>query len=427
MKIGLIIIGDELLIGSTQDCNMLYLGKKLALLGMKLDSCHVIADEKAVIQQVFKNAMEEYDITFCSGGLGPTIDDRTKNALATFINSELEDNPKARLLAQKHYDRRGLEWFPELNNYHMIPKGVEPYLNPKGLAPGLYFKNFSGRELLCAPGVPREFQGMIDHYFSESPLGTKYSSRRSLTIRTAGIPEEQIFNKKSPTLWKALSQFGQVSSYPRFTGIDIVINDISVRENELIEKLESLPELLPVKNHIWHFGNGPIEEIVIKFANSHGLTISTAESCTGGLIAHQLTEISGSSEVFHGSVVSYANSIKETTLGVKKESLNQFGAVSEQVAMEMAKGARAQMKTTYAVSTSGIAGPLGGSEEKPVGTVAIAIDGPNGVSSKMYQIPAIFDRDEMKKRFATRALISLYKLMKNDFLDKGHSPQTEDV
>ena len=413
MKIGLIIIGDELLSGSTQDCNMLYLGEKLRSLGYKLNACQVIQDEIEVIKKSLAQALKENDITICSGGLGPTIDDRTKAALSAFLGVELEDSPHARKLALEHYQRRSLNWYPELNNYHMIPAGVQAYFNPKGLAPGLLLKK-NHQQLLCAPGVPREFQSMVDHFFDSLLENKNNAARNYFTIRTNGIPEEQIFNKKCPNLWQTLSQFGNISSYPRMSGIDIVISDLKMTSTEVEEKLTTLPELEPIRNHVWHLGNGNIQELIIEQAKKHNITISTAESCTGGLMAHLLTEVSGSSQVFFGSVVSYDNSVKKNILGVTQDNLDNFGAVSLEVAQQMASGVRNQMNTTYSVSTSGIAGPLGGSEEKPVGTVAIAIEGPSGLHSKIYQIPPIFDRDEMKKRFASRALISLFKQMKKD-------------
>ena len=217
---------------------------------------------------------------FVQVDLATTIDDRTKNALAAFLNVELEDNQSARRLAHHHYERRGLEWNPKLNNYHLIPEGVTPFPNPKGMAPGLHL-TLKNKELLCAPGVPREFQSMVDEFLEGHQATQNLEQRNYLTIRTAGIPEEQIFNHKCPTLWNTLSSFGSVSSYPRFTGIDIVINDIKIDEAELIVKLENLEELKPIKNHVWHIGNGEIEEIVIEYAkkiNSLSLAQKAAQA-----------------------------------------------------------------------------------------------------------------------------------------------------
>lgn len=415
MKIGLIIIGDELLAGSTQDCNMLYLGEKLRSIGLTLSHCQVIADQLPSIEQAFKDSLNNFDLTICSGGLGPTIDDRTKLALANFLSVELKENEDAKNLAAIHYSRRGLTWQPALNNYHMIPQGVTAFLNPKGLAPGLYLKINNQKELLCAPGVPREFQAMVDHFFEKNHLDKMAKERAYFSIRTTGIPEEQIFNHKCPNLWRKLSEFGDVSSYPRPTGIDIVISNLKIDSQEFKKLIENLPEIEPIRENIWHLGNGPIEKLIIEFALQHKITISTAESCTGGLIAHLLTEVSGSSGAFWGTVVGYDNRVKENLLQVSSENLKNYGAVSIQVAEQMATGIKLATKTTYAISTTGIAGPLGGSTEKPVGTVCIGIHGPNGVNAKMHQIPTLFDRDEMKKRFATRALITLYRQMKKDF------------
>jgi len=414
VKIGLIIIGDELLAGSTQDCNMLYLGEKLRSLGLTLSHCQVIHDQQENIKKAFEESLQNFDLTICSGGLGPTIDDRTKQALAHFLDVELVENEEAKKLVTDHYAKRDLTWNPELNNYHMIPAGIQAYQNPKGLAPGLYLKTANNKKLLCAPGVPREFQSMVDQFLSEELSAIIKKERAYFTIRTTGIPEEQIFNHRCPNLWSKLSEFGDVSSYPRYTGIDIVISNLKIKTNEFIKHLEKLTELDPIRDHIWHLGNGPIEKIIIEFALKNGITLSTAESCTGGLIAHLLTEISGSSGAFWGTVVSYDNSVKENILHVSKDDLKTHGAVSSEVARQMATGVRSATKTTYGLSTTGVAGPLGGSKEKPVGTVGIGIHGPSGVSSKIYHIPPLFDRDEMKKRFATRALISLYRQMKKD-------------
>ena len=411
MKIGLIIIGDEILSGKTQDCNMLYLGKKLQSLGMDLEVCQVISDQENTIHQTFKYFLENYDLVICSGGLGPTIDDRTKLALGKFLGEPLTENEAAKHLATNHYARRGLEWRPELNNYHLIPKGIKPYENPVGLAPGLYLKT-NHSELLCAPGVPKEFKSMVDLFLSNHPKIHQPKEKKFFTIRTSGIPEEKIFNELCPNLWAALEKFGTIASYPRFTGIDIILNNIQISEEELIHKLNQMDAIKPIQNYIWHLGNGHLEELIIEYAKKMNWTLSSAESCTGGLIAHMLTSISGSSDAYWGSVISYDNSAKINLLNVNKSTLQKFGAVSTQVAEEMARGAKEKLKTDFAISTSGIAGPLGGTAEKPVGTVAIAVAHPNGIFSKMYHLPAFFDREELKIRFAHRALICLFKQMK---------------
>ena len=222
MRIGLIIIGDELLSGSTQDCNMLYLGEKLQSIGEVLETTTVISDNFERINQTFKQFLNEYDITFCSGGLGPTEDDRTKLALAKFLDTSLEENETAKVLAKRHYENRGLIWNPQLNHYHHIPKDVTPYENPYGLAPGLLYES-TNATLLCAPGVPREFTGMVDHFIENNGKFSTKTPIETFTIRTQGIPEEQIFNHRCPNLWDRLSTFGEVSSYPRATGIDIVL------------------------------------------------------------------------------------------------------------------------------------------------------------------------------------------------------------
>ena len=413
MKIGLILIGDELLEGSTQDRNMLYLGEKLRLLGLRLSSCKIINDDLEKISHALDEFTNHYDLTICSGGLGPTIDDCTKLAISSFLGEKPLDNPQARVMVEQHYQKRSLTWSPELNNYHMIPRGAHPIENPSGLAPGLYVK-IKNAEILCAPGVPKEFKSMTSQFFKTHEKIKDLKERRFFTIRTSGIPEEQIFNKRCPNLWRALSEFGDVSSYPRYTGIDIVLSNIKISEKDLELKIEGLEEISPIKDHIWHLGNGSVHELAMNLLIRNKQTVSTAESCTGGLIAHQLTSISGSSEAFFGTVVSYDNSVKNAILNVELQSLQEHGAVSQEVALQMARGVKEKLKTDYAISTSGVAGPMGGSKDKPVGTVAIGIVGPYSEKAKIYQIPPHFDRDEMKQRFAKIALIGLYKQIKFD-------------
>ena len=403
MKIGLVVIGDELLKGETQDRNLFWIGKYLRSIGHRLSETVIIPDTLKEISTTLSKFHESYDLTIVSGGLGPTKDDRTKQALSLF-SGELKESSEAAELVKKHYDRRGLTWHPERNHYHFIPENISPVHNPVGLAPGLY-SHQNGRHLLCAPGVPREFEKMIPEFMEERLSHLLARKTDYVYIKTAGVPEERIFGEISPTLWSELEQFGEVSSYPRWTGIDILVDGLDPSRLNELTSIEALERLSP---YTWHIGKLDLHEMLVKKLMELNQTVATAESCTGGLLASFLTDVSGSSNVFMGSVVSYSNDIKMDELGVSPELIENHGAVSAEVAEAMAIGAKKKFDVDYAMSTSGIAGPNGGTKDKPVGTVAIGLATPEGSTSKIYHLPDL-GRLENKKRFAVRAMFSLVK------------------
>lgn len=411
----LIVIGDELMTGKINDINTSQVAKWLEKEGIELTFSTLCPDKKDHLIQTLTLAWEQSDLVITTGGLGPTQDDITKATLGEFFKGKLKENLKAKELAKLQYGRIQKEWNPNTNAYHLIPEGMEPVANPKGLAPGLCYKLKNKKDsklFLAAPGVPRELRGMIETEFPSFLDETFPARKRSsnvLTIRTIGVPEEKIFFHMMPELWEELSTWGKVSSLPQVLGVDIHLTIEGDRQKLEEAKVfwKKKLENGPLAENIWSWESKKIEELVIEEAIEKKLTLSLAESCTGGLVAHRLTNIPGSSQVLLSSVVAYANQAKETLLGVKSETLKSKGAVSEETALEMAMGVREKIKSDISVSLTGIAGPGGGSLEKPVGLVCIGLDSDNESFAKTFSFKG--DREHLKKRFSEMALYQVLK------------------
>ena len=413
MKAQIIIIGDELLSGSIQDRNIQPLTQWLERLGFECNHIHITRDKEELLLSAMKDAWDKADLIVSTGGLGPTKDDITKQVLGKLSGSEMKESASAEQLVRHLYERRGKSWNKELNHYHILPEKVEVFDNPKGFAPGLMLKE-GGKLFLATPGVPRELKAMLEETL---PTLVKESfpqldpREKVITVRTYGVPEEVIFRELCPGLWEELEKFGKVSSLPQIMGVDIHVtlfdpSDFE-KKKELIRKIVDATALAP---NIWSYEFKTLEEVVVQRAAEKGLKIGFAESCTGGLVAHRVTNVAGSSSVFMGSVVTYSNEAKISCLGVKAETLQQWGAVSEQTAAQMAQGAQERLDLDIALSLTGIAGPGGGSEEKPVGTVCIGVAVRNA-QAKASRYHYHGDRNLLKQRFAQAALIKVLKLI----------------
>ncbi|MFZ9001609.1 MAG: nicotinamide-nucleotide amidohydrolase family protein [Bacteriovoracaceae bacterium] len=406
MKCALLIIGDEILSGRIQDKNIQWLAKYLFKVGHQLSSVEVCADEQKLIVEHLNKLTKTHEFVFVSGGLGPTADDVTKPSLAKFLNSPLKHSEKALQMVQAHYRRydREFEDYKKMGNqYDLIPENVTPIENPVGLAPGL-LATVENSSILCAPGVPSEYQAMIENSFSQlANANTEF--KKHFTCRTKGIPEEKIFLELCPNLWDELSQFGTVSSYPQVGGIDIVVTFQGNKEDEI----RNIFERSSLASHIWQFGEKPLELLIIELAKKLNKKIAVAESCTGGLVASKLTDVSGSSEVFLGGVVSYSNESKMKLLNVQEQTLKSYGAVSEATAKEMAKGVKELLGADLCVSTTGIAGPTGATPGKPVGTVFIG-SCDETESAQNYKFSG--NRNRLKTFFTQYALWQLLDLLK---------------
>ncbi len=411
-SIHLILIGDELLNGNIADLNGKWLGRYLNSKGHSLASIDIIPDRPSTIAL----CLEKYlvspgpSIVILSGGLGPTKDDRTKNAVADYFSKPLEERADLIETLKTRYEKRQKSWNPATNHYHLFPKDMTPLENPSGLAPGIFYEQ-TQKAVICAPGVPHEFESMLMEFFENqrTDLLSSEEAIYSLQIRTRFLPEEDIFGKIAPNLWNQLERWGKVSSLPRAFGVDIMVelkNQNHLFEDE-IEEIKAYLKETPLNPYIWHIGPESLPEKIILEAKEKSIMIGLAESCTGGLAASFLTDVPGSSEVFLGSVVSYANEVKENILNVKTETLKKHGAVSSEVAAEMAKGGVKALKCDICLSFSGIAGPGGGSPKKPVGTVAIGIATSDEVHADIFYFSAKENRERLKRRFALRGLHQL--------------------
>ncbi|MAZ48492.1 MAG: hypothetical protein CME65_08010 [Halobacteriovoraceae bacterium] len=412
MNIDLIIVGNELLNGKIEDRNTHYLACELYNQGHKLRKVHIIGDDEKLYFEALDAAFSHSEVVITTGGLGPTQDDLTKDILGKYFKCTSECSEEALEMTLSHFKRGNREYDQDKFPYHYLPRGFKAIFNPAGYAPGLHFTD--GRKTVFAtPGVPTEFQAMLKEEIFPKLSKNSNEIIKHIIVKTWKVPESKIFFELAPKLWDELSPLGEVSSLPHLVGVDIGVKLIESSQAQISKKEEKIIELIkatPLKDYIWHIGTETMEELIIREASEKNLTIGCAESCTGGLVASKLTDISGSSAVFWGSVVSYANEVKMKSLGVGEETLKNYGAVSEQTALEMAIGAREHLGVDITVTTTGIAGPGGGSKEKPVGTVGIGISTSKESKSKIYHFSGT--RKSLKERFARVALMKLLEAIR---------------
>lgn len=410
----IIIIGDELLDGTIADMHVQIMSKWLKELGVHLKNVTFARDHESTLLTTIKNVWTSSHITILTGGLGPTKDDITKQIIGNLFNLPLKKNDLAEKIVQEHYQRFDKEWSKETSGYHLIPEGVQPLSNSCGLAPGLSYQS-DQKILLAAPGVPRELYAMMEEEFS--PLIKKkfikeLKKNYSFVIRTHSIAEEKIFFDLEPKLWEKLKSYGRVSSLPQSSGVDIRVTLNERPDPGALVELKSLFEKSSIIKNIWQWGDLSLPEYLLKKAREKKLTISCAESCTGGLASSMLTDVAGCSDVFMGSAVTYSYPSKTKILGVSEEMLKQHGAVSEAVVTQMIKGSLDAYDSDLAISFSGIAGPGGATKEKPVGTVAIAVGTKDNIQSGLYYFKG--NRTLLKHRFAMKGLFNLLNFINHE-------------
>ncbi|MDH4468446.1 MAG: nicotinamide-nucleotide amidohydrolase family protein [Bacteriovoracaceae bacterium] len=401
--IALLVIGQEILQGKTVDANASWLARHLTSCGWELDLISVIGDQVTTIQFHLQELIKTCDLIITSGGMGPTLDDVTKSALALTFGKKIIYHEAARKVATDHYGRIGREFDPSFNKYDHIPEDFSAVYNPVGLAPGLKFEWQKDKWIIAAPGVPKEFQAMLEQEILNFAVAGEIFEH--FVVKTWKLPEEKIFKEMCPHLWETLASFGQVSSLPHAMGVDIGIRisgETKAQVKESASKLKRIFLNSPLAPHIWQFGQLELPNFVLQLARAKEITLGTAESCTGGLIASRLTDVAGSSTVFKGSVVAYSEEMKSELLEVPEQIIQSAGVVSETVAKLMAEGVKAATQCDVAVSTTGIAGPGGGSEKNPVGSVWIGIASPLGTKAFHYQFMG--NREMIKYRASQAAL-----------------------
>jgi nicotinamide-nucleotide amidase len=387
MQAEIITIGDEILIGQIVDTNSAWMAKELNKIGVHVGKIASISDQKDDIVSSLQQAMSRVSLVLITGGLGPTNDDITKKTLSDFFGMSLVQDDSIYAKVEKRLAKRGIPMNDFNCDQALVPNGAKIVPNNYGTAPCMWFEK-DGKIVISMPGVPFEMKGIMkDEILNELPKYFDTPVILHKTIMTEGIGESVLaemlaeWEANLPTCVKLayLPSPGLVRLRMSTSG-----SDKKELEGIIEEQLSKLRKILP--ENIFGYDDEPIELIVAKLLLAQAKTLGTAESCTGGNIAHLITSHAGSSAYFKGSVVAYSNEVKENLLKVNHQDLEKHGAVSREVVEQMALGARNVLNTDYAIATSGIAGPDGGSDEKPVGTVWIAVAGPNGVISNLFTL-----------------------------------------
>ncbi|SEJ33473.1 competence/damage-inducible protein cinA [Dyadobacter koreensis] len=386
----IITIGDEILFGQITDTNTQWIGAELTNIGIRPVRKTSVGDLQEDIISALTEASQRADVIIVTGGLGPTKDDITKHTFCKYFGSELKINEDALALVTEFFAKRGRE-MTELNiQQAALPTNCTYIPNLWGTAPGMWFEK-DKVIYVSLPGVPYEMKSLMEHAILPR-LKDRFVANiiQHKIIRTIGIGESFLaetiedWENALPTHIKLayLPHFGQVKLRLTATG-----NNQEILDSELKHQVDKLLPL--IQDFVFGYDADELESVIGRLLIERDATIGAAESCTGGFVASQLTNIPGSSRYFEGSVVSYSNTIKMNVLGVSKQTLEDFGAVSEQTAREMAEGARKVLNTTYAISTTGIAGPDGGTPEKPVGTVWIACATPTETVTQLLTLRSI--------------------------------------
>lgn len=411
----LITIGDEILIGQIVDTNSAWIAQQLNLAGIKVKQITSVSDDRQHILNALKEASQRADIILVTGGLGPTKDDITKKTLAEYFNVGLRTDDDALENVIRIFSKYKSPMLETNLRQAEVLENCTTLLNSNGTAPGMWIE--SGNKIYVSmPGVPFEMMYLMDELvIPKIRASFKLESIVHHTILTAGIGESLLADKISaveeslpPHISLAyLPKLGIVRLRLSGRGSDAakLKDEIAVYASRIIEQ---------VSEFVITEGDVPFEKAILDYMELQGLTLSTAESCTGGYISHLLTQHPGSSKVFLGGAVSYSNDLKSIMLAVPEEIIYEYGAVSEETVVEMASGAKANFKSDYAISVSGIAGPDGGTEEKPVGTVWIAIAGKTKTISRKFQFGN--KRIQNIERSAINALFLLHKLLKEEQL-----------
>jgi nicotinamide-nucleotide amidase len=398
LKVEIVAVGDEILSGNVIDTNSSYISLELHKLGIAVSRMTVISDSRDEIVKALKNGMSRSDVVILTGGLGATHDDITRKTVSSFLGRRLVLNDQILMKVKNHFRKKGID-MPEVNTSQaLVPRGAIVLDNPIGTAPGFIFEEKSNTVILL-PGVPAEtkviFKNSLLEYFKK---GVKDEFTLSQTIHTTGISESEIYERLGDIPKE------NICFIPKFTGVDIRIKAKGSTEKKAKNNLSKISEKIidKVDEHYYGTDNETMERVIGILLSMRRKTLSIAESCTAGLIMKRLTDIPGSSDYFNGGVVAYSNDAKINILKVKSEYIEQKGAVSKKVAEEMAKGVRKLLGSNFGLSVTGIAGPSGGTEKKPLGLVYIGISDKKKNFSKEYKFTGT--RETIREQAAQAAL-----------------------
>ena len=401
MNIALITIGNELLAGFTVNTNAAWIGNHVIQTGGNIYWHQTIGDSKEEIHDSLNQIPKDINSVIITGGLGPTHDDVTAHALYEYANDTPVFDEEYWLYLQDKLAKRNLR-LPEINrNQAMKPEKGTIIPNPIGSARGLHF-HVDGRDLFILPGVPREMKAMMESTVLPWIADQSAGGLTVRTIRTTGIMESGLAEKIG-NIVDALADEIKIAFLPQFTGVDIRVSSADKDAvNQTVNEIN-----LHVEKYIYGHDHDQLEEIVGQLLNANNLSLSTAESCTGGLVGHRLTNVSGSSDYYLGGIISYSNSVKENNLGVAIETLNKHGAVSYETAIKMAENVRSKLDSDLGLAITGIAGPSGGTDEKPVGLTYVALA--NGKDTIVKEFRFLIDRI-LNKNASCQAALNMLRL-----------------
>ena len=410
MNLDIITIGDEILIGQIVDTNSAWMAQQLNAEGINVRQIISISDDPDHIKETFRECAKSVKLVLVTGGLGPTKDDKTKDTICQYFNTQLMASPEVLKNIEDLLNKRGIALNRLNRDQALVPESCVVFENKLGTAPGLMLAK-DGCTFIFMPGVPYEMKYLME--FQILPYlrnNFQTSTIYHRTILTQGLPESMLAEKIAG--WEdALPSYMKLAYLPSPQGVRLRLSargkDHSDMQIEVAEQVLALQALIP--NNIYGFDDESPAGSIGKILAEKGWTVSTAESCTGGAVARLFTENPGSSAYFKGSVVAYSNEVKINILGVPESNLVTYGAVSKEVVESMALQACKILKTDFGIATSGIAGPGGGTDEKPVGTVWIAVAQGKTVTSQLYNFGN--DRERNVIRTGQTALFMLRKLL----------------
>jgi nicotinamide-nucleotide amidase len=406
VKVEIVTIGDELLLGFTVDTNAAYLARELAAVGVEISHRSSVGDSAEAIASAVREGLDRSAGVITTGGLGPTSDDMTKPAIASLFGREMRRDDAVLRSLEERWLRMGRKApLPKSNvSQAMIPEGAEIIPNAHGSAPGIWLEDERGRWVAMLPGVPREMRGMVAEELLPRLARRNEGAQNvviSWTLRTTGIAESALADLLGDL---GRSVDGLAPAFlPSVEGVDLRLTSRDAPQAVALTRLEHAVAQLrtAIGEHVYGEGAVDLAAVVLDICRARGIRLAVAESCTGGLLGARITSISGSSDVFLGGVLAYDNSVKVGMLGVDQSDLDAHGAVSEEVAISMAHGVRQRLSADMGIAVTGIAGPGGGTPEKPVGTVWIALDGRVRAARRLRLIG---DRAEIRQRAAQAAL-----------------------
>ncbi len=421
MRAHLLTIGDELLIGQTTNTNAAWLGERLSTMGVRVDRVVTMPDEDDAIRTELDRAYADVPLVVTTGGLGPTHDDVTKTVVADYFGKALHTDDDLLARVRSYYERRDRDLPEAVATLAQVPEGFELLENPVGTAAGLWYAGENAHDeclLAVLPGVPQEMKSIFSAAVQPRlEARTDLQDVKHRTLLTTGIGESDL-QATLGDLSAWLDDQLRLAYLPSTSGVRLRMTAYGDNPEDAQARLDTLEAVLRERagTYIFGMGDDTLEGVLGTMLRERGLTVATAESATGGLIGHRLTNESGSSDYYLGSIISYANAVKVHQLGVSEHDLEAHGAVSEPVARQMARGVRAAIEADVGVSTTGIAGPTGGTEEKPVGTVWVGYADANTEHARRLQLTQ--DRHLNKELFATSALDMIRRQLRRQAANK---------